>query len=111
MDEVNATRNVEKILTIANFIEKQGETVTRDAIKTRFRDAAEPVPGNYPRDFRWTVKNGWLARVAGSPGEFYVTEAGHNAIEERFSAEIRKKTGVAKGRRGGRRRASTATEE
>jgi hypothetical protein len=57
------------------------------------------------------VKNGWLARDASDRNAFYVTDTGEEALAGKFSAEIKKKTGVAKGRRGGKRRRKTTTAD
>jgi hypothetical protein len=109
LDEVKATRNPDKILAIAKYATGATgkNTVTRDDVRARFKDAAEKVPGNYGRDFRWVVKNGWLAADADDKKEFYVTDTGNEALAQKFSTAIKKKTGVTKGRRGGRRRTST----
>jgi hypothetical protein len=110
LDDVEAKRNPDKILAVAKYLSNQtGKNFTRAEVRGLFQQAAEPVPGNYGRDFRWTVRNGWLAPVSGSKGQFYVTDAGDKALAAKFSAEIKRKTGVSKGRRGGRRRAKRTT--
>lgn len=111
LDSVEAKRNPDKILAIAKYAteDTMKNTVTRDDVRARFKDAAEPVPGNYARDFNWVVKNGWLARDDTDRNEFYVTDTGNEALAAKFNAEIKKKTGVAKGRRGGKRRKKKAT--
>jgi hypothetical protein len=110
LDAVEAKRNPDKIVTIAKFIsDETGKNFTRKDVKARFQDAAEPVPGNYGRDFQWTVRNGWIAPASNARGEFYVTDAGAKAIAAKFSAEIKQKTGVSKGRRGAKRRRQRAT--
>lgn len=100
LDNADAKRNVEKILAIAKYLELSNpETaITPDVIKAQFRKASEKVPGNYARDFRWAVSNGWLAPIDGAPGEYYITKTGTMAVEEKFSSEIKKKTGVEKSR-------------
>jgi hypothetical protein len=110
LDEVQPKRNPDKILAIAKYLSNETENFTRKQVQERFRDAAEPVPGNYGRDFTWCVRNGWLAPVAGSQDEYYVTKAGNDALAEKFSSEIKKKTTVPAGRRrrGGRSASGTA---
>lgn len=100
LDGAEAKRNVEKILAIAKYLELSNPetTITADVIKAQFRKASEKVPGNYARDFRWAVSNGWLAPIDGAPGEYYITNTGTTAVEEKFSSEIKKKTGVEKAR-------------
>lgn len=115
LDEVGATRNPDKILAVAKFHAKEtGKEFTQDEVKSRFPDAAERVPGNFTRDFHWAVRNGWIAPSLTSRGEYYVTDTGDEALEEKFSAEIKRKTGVSKARRGGKRRSrkrkTTASE-
>jgi hypothetical protein len=111
LDEVGANRNPDKIVSIAKYIsDETGRNFTRNDVKGRFQDAAEPVPGNFGRDYQWTVRNGWIAPVPGAKGDFYVTDAGTKAIEAKFSAEIKKKTGVSKGRRGIKRIAKKGGE-
>jgi len=110
LDEVEAKRNPDKILAVAKYLANEtGGSFTPDDVKARFQEAAERVPGNYGRDFRWTVRNGWIALVSGSKDEYYVTDAGDKALDAKFDAEIKKKTGVSKGRRGGKRRSKKTT--
>jgi len=108
LDEIGASRNVDKILGIAKFItdEQSAQTFTPATVKSQFQRAGEAAPGNFTRDFRWAVTNGWIAEAQDVPGEFYITTTGMKAIAERFSAEIKKSTGVAKLRP--RRRKKTA---
>jgi hypothetical protein len=98
LDEVQPKRNVDKILAVASYlkVERGAETFGADDIKKQFRSASEPVPGNYSRDFRWAVAAGWVAPVSDEPGEFYVTKKGDEAVEARFSAEVKRSTTVGK---------------
>jgi hypothetical protein len=68
------------------------ELFTKDDIRGRFRLSGEAAPANFPRDFIWAVKNGWIAEDPKSPGSFYVTQKGRNAIENNFSSEVKKGT-------------------
>jgi hypothetical protein len=77
-------------------------------VKARFRNAGEPVPGNLPRDFTWTISNGWIAEDAHNLGHYYVTQKGKTAIAERFSGEVKRKSGFKSGARR-RRRSSRPT--
>jgi hypothetical protein len=67
------------------------ETFTPDDVKKEFRNAAEPVPGNYARDWAWVVSNGWIAK-SDEPGEFYITIRGREALTQKFSADVKKAT-------------------
>jgi len=96
IEQYEAKRNVDKILALAAYIAdtREHDTVTPDDVKREFRNAAEPVPGNYARDFRWAVQNDWLALADGYPGEYYVTSKGRDALKNKFSADVKKGTGV-----------------
>jgi hypothetical protein len=111
MDDVEPKRKVEKILAIAGYLTnvREVDTFTPDDLKKEFRNAREPVPGNYARDFRWAVANGWLAPAADLPGEYYVTDRGQQALAAKFSDEIKKATGVDKTTR--RRRTTKKGED
>src|SRR5258707_277342 len=53
LDKIGATKKPDQIATIANYIteyEKQ-EDFDREAIRSRFITAREPLPGNFARDF------------------------------------------------------------
>lgn len=94
LEESSARRNPDKIITIAEFVRQfeDKELFTREDIRGRFRLAGEAAPANFPRDFTWAVKNGWIAEDAKSPNSFYVTQTGRNAIANRFSSEVKKGT-------------------
>lgn len=114
MDEFDPKRNPDKILAIAAYLAdtKGAETFTPDDVKKAFRSASEPVPGNYSRDWRWTVSNGWIAQADGLPGEYYVTSKGRDALSAKFSDEVKKGTGVnrtARRRRAAKKRAEGTT--
>jgi hypothetical protein len=70
--------------------------------------ASEPVPGNYARDFRWAVANGWIAPDHSRPGEYFVTTKGDQAVEAKFTDEIKKSTGVDRTARRRRRKKKDA---
>jgi hypothetical protein len=69
MEEYEPKRNVDKILVLATYITdtREQDTVTPEDVKREFRNAAEPVPGNYGRDWKWAVQNDWLAPADGLP--------------------------------------------
>lgn len=111
MDEFEPKRNPDKILAIAAYLTdtREMETFTSDDVKKEFRNASEPVPGNYARDWRWTISNGWIAKADGFPGEYYVTGKGRDALSAKFSDDVKKTTGVSKTSR--RRRTPTKKPE
>jgi hypothetical protein len=99
--QVEAKRNVDKILAIAAFLREQRglETFDSAAIKKEFRNAGEAVPGNFPRDFRWAITAGWIAAADDVPGEYYITTTGDKALEAKFSADVKKASPAGKSRR------------
>lgn len=94
MDSAGAKRNPEKIVAIgAYLIQEHGQDgFTRKDVKALFKNAGEPLPGNYTRDFNWAVSNGWLAANPSAPNEYFVTNTGFEAIKNSFSSEIRQTT-------------------
>jgi len=113
LEESGAKRNPDKIITIAEYLFKFEETevFTREDIRGRYRLAGEATPANFPRDFAWAVRNGWVAEDAKSPGSFYVTQKGRNAIENKFSSEVKKGTPQPVGRRRSRKTGSMRIAE
>lgn len=99
LDEAQPTRKPDQIVTIAHFVcEHEGaEDFSREEVRSRFPAAREPIPANFARDFAWTLKNGWIAEVPGKNGRYYVTAKGIQAVESRFSAEVKKATASTKG--------------
>lgn len=110
IDQVSAERNPEKILAIgAYLIDKLGqEHFSREDVKAQFKNAGEGVPGNYPRDFKWAVTAGWIAPNPQAEDHFFVTDTGHQALEQQFPDEVREKTRQSKS---ARRRRQTKTVE
>lgn len=91
--EVSAQRNPDKIVAIGAFLQRQGTTeFTAADIKPMFQQAGEPTPGNFMRDWRWAQSAKWIAPVIGKDKSFFVTRAGHEAVDAHFSPEIRKRT-------------------
>lgn len=84
---VGAKRYPDKIVAIGHYLEEyEGKAgFSRDDIKSRFRTAGEPPPGNFPRDFSVTLSHGWIAEDAGNPGQLYVTTSGRDALQQGFS--------------------------
>jgi hypothetical protein len=103
LNEVGAKRNIDKIVAIAVYLEDERayDAVTSAQLRSEFKTAREPIPGNLPRDLHAAVAAGWLANSPGSGDEYYVTKSGRHAVEERFSPEVTK---GAKASRPSRRR-------
>jgi hypothetical protein len=111
LDAVEPKRNPDKIVSIAEFLSsREGQhDFTSEDLKGRFRTAGEAPPGNFSRDFAWTIQNGWIAEDAQKPSFYYVTQRGKQAIEQKFSKEIKKKSSINRGaiRRKGRKSGSS----
>jgi len=113
LEETQATRNPDKITAIAEYLalHEEVELFTRDDIKGRYRSAGEAAPANFPRDFAWALRNGWVAEDSKSPGSFYVTSKGRTAVENKFPDEIKKATAQPAGRKRSRKAGSTPPAE
>jgi hypothetical protein len=98
LDASGAKRNPDKIAVIGQYIvEFEGrQDFSREDVKVRFRQAGEGVPSNFPRDFTWAVKNGWIAEDLETKGAYYVTRKGKEAVERKFATDIVKKTAQKK---------------
>jgi hypothetical protein len=97
LDQHEPGRNVEKIAAIAAYLEEHREmgSFTKEDVRKGFRDASEPVPGNYGRDFNWARSAGWIANTD-NRGEYYVTKTGREAVQNNFPPDIRKASAVGK---------------
>jgi hypothetical protein len=113
LSSVEAKRNPDKILAFGAYLmDHMGrETFTRDEVRAMFQRAAEAVPGNYHRDFTWAVSNRWLGEQPGTPGAYYVTRTGRDAINGKFGSEVKAATKQGKGRRRTRKAAAATGEE
>jgi len=89
-------RNPDKILTLACYLKevRRKDAFTPEEIRVLFREASEILPGNYSRDFWWTVKNGWIAHDPSRKGAFYVTNSGLNILKTGFPKDLIKKTAI-----------------
>lgn len=89
LNEVSAKRNPDKITVMAIYLrDHQGrDTFSRDDVKSLFRKAGEPVPGNYARDFGLALSAGWIAEDHATSGEYYVTNSGDEALAAGFQAK------------------------
>ena len=89
LDEVHAKRKPDQIVTIGRYITQfEGQAdFSRDEVKSRFSVALEPMPANFPRDFRVAERNGMIAKVHGKEGRFYITKTGLRAIKDKFAKE------------------------
>lgn len=91
-------KNPQRLTVIATYLEQTlgRSSFTPEDLRGQFRHVGESAPANLPRDFRDAVTEGWIAENHDSPGQYYVTQSGRDAVASSFSAEG--------GRRGGRPR-------
>lgn len=94
LDDRQAKRVPDKIAAIGVYLRDHREqpSFTREDLVNNFEDAADPVPKNIARDIKWTLKAGWIAQRTGQKDLYYVTQSGNNAVQQRFSPEVVKKT-------------------
>ena len=92
LDEVQAKRNPDIILGIASHIVNHigEESFGADDIRKFFSIAGEKMPANFGRDFRWVALNGWIAENHSTPGRYYITKRGQQALNEKFPKELSK---------------------
>lgn len=101
IDDCGAKRNPEKITAIGYYLEvRLGQgSFTKEEVKSQFRPAGEPVPGNYSRDFSDAITQRWIAEDADTRGRFYVANTGKSAIASKFSEQFGKPIRRANSRR------------
>ena len=77
-------RNPDKILAIAGFLRDcHSKSIFQTGeIRNLFRDAGEVIPGNFTRDFRWTIHNSWIAEDPDKKGNYYITNTGTNVLKK-----------------------------
>lgn len=82
IDLVGVRSNPEKIAAFAAYLRDHAgqEDVARDDIKSCFKSAGEPMPGNFPRDFAGAVQAGLIAEDPKKPGRFYLTRKGEELV-------------------------------
>jgi hypothetical protein len=79
-----------KILAVGRYMRdfENLPDFTRDDVRSRFRGAGEPQPGNFPRDFQKAVRAGWIAEDPKSAGRFYVTRTGDELTDQGFRSAV-----------------------
>lgn len=88
------TRNPDKILVLAAFLEEERgqDRFTPNEIKKLFVEAGEVVPANFTRDFKWAVSSSWVTSDPAKKDTYYVTTTGKNVVTQGFPKELTKKT-------------------
>lgn len=94
LNDLEPKRGPDKITAIGMYLNDHDgkETFSSSEAEAAFQSASEPVPGNMPRDMKWTVKTGWIAPAQGAKGRYYVTKTGRTAAEKKFPKELAKKS-------------------
>jgi len=97
-DQVEPKRNPDKMVAIAKYAELTTgrDSFSRNDIKFGFKSAGKALPGNFSRDFNWTISNGWIAADSENSDSYYVTKKGNDALDDKFSDQVRKSTGLAR---------------
>lgn len=98
-------RNPDKIAVIAYHLRTTGQaSFTKEQVRAGFRRAGEREPGNFDRDWAWTIRNGW---VDGDAGEgFYLTSMGERVVLGNFARDLVQRTKLRHARkRGGKPKA------
>ena len=62
------------------------ETIGRDDFRPMFQRAGEALPGNFARDLRLALAQGWLEESHAQPDTFYVTATGEDVVANSFEA-------------------------
>jgi hypothetical protein len=91
LTSAGASRYSEKITCIGGYLQSHElrDSFSKDDIKNRFRNAGEPAPANFHRDFSNAVAAGWVAEDVAQSGKYYVTHTGEAAIAAGFSGSGR----------------------
>lgn len=88
IDAAGAKTNPQKIVALgAYLLQDGGDTFKIDAIKSQFQRAREVAPGNMSRDLATAISNNWIAESDATPGEYYLTHAISNVLEEGFPTD------------------------
>lgn len=92
--ESGAQRNPDKIVVIGAFLRDHlgWESFSRHDVRSQLRNSGARVPRNLTRDFKWAMSIGWIAEVPDTRGWYRVTEFGQEALDSKFSPDMRKAT-------------------
>jgi len=84
-------RNPDKIAVIAFHLKARGRaTFSKDDVRSGFRGAGEKEPGNFARDWDWSVRNGWIGGDAAQG--FYLTRTGSQVVQSNFARDMIQRT-------------------
>ena len=92
LNEYGAGKIAEKI-TGFGFYMREHENMhefTKDNLWKCFSKAREALSKNPTRDIKATISVGWIAEDHKKPGHYYVTSQGDEALQRRFSSEVRR---------------------
>lgn len=88
--ESNAKTNAQKIVVLGRYIIERdaADEFGSNELKTLFLKAGEPAPRNLARDMRDAVRAGYIAESVDKSDMYIVTNTGHKAIAETFTAHV-----------------------
>lgn len=94
IDSVEAKRAPDKITAFAAFLRAHRgmEHFGRPDLVQCYEEAAERVPKNLSRDIQWALRSGWIAPKSGQKDTYFLTNSGTKAVEEKFSADVVRRT-------------------
>jgi len=99
--------NAQRIACFAHYrehIEGKGSNFSKGDLEPYFAAAKLPKPGNYDRDFRESVKSGWIHEDGANS---YLTQGGEDAVRAGFGGRGKPRgAAVAKKKRGAPEKAS-----
>ncbi|MEU2625259.1 hypothetical protein ABZ642_45450 [Streptomyces sp. NPDC007157] len=104
-----ARTNPEKMTAFASYLlqEEGHETFTQSDVRRLFQRARERIPAHFTRDFDRAVQGGWIHERE-VKGDFYLSQAAQNVIENGFDGLRLKRVGkpasAGSASRGGARR-------
>lgn len=98
LDNNNVKRNPDKITAISYYMKnhEHKDFFKKEEILEMIETAAEKQFGNFARDFKWTLKTGWIAPKKGETDIYYITNTGINAVKSKFSKEFLEKSKLPK---------------
>jgi len=91
LNEKNPKTNPQKITTICMYLRDKldHKNFSVDDVKQQLENAQEAVTQNFSRDFKVTLRTGWIAESHTENGKYFLTLSGEKAIQDGFSGRPR----------------------
>ncbi len=98
LNKNNAKSNPQKILVFASYLRNilKHKNVSIEDIKIQFEKASESLPKNFSRDFKDSLRSGWLSESHEEPGRYFITSSGDRVLESNFSESAQNSTSKKK---------------